>query len=178
MSHKYAFTPRHYMKMKLDRMTQPIPQNIMEIIKTELQNGNIKNITAQVIRQILLKHKLYDYIDSVQTILVQLNNPLVPVQNEECCICYEIVNNVVKLVCDHMFCQKCSNQIQHNDTIKCPLCRNKQDYVEQLEIDNLKQKKILEEFEKNKDDYKIGKNYIPFSEIIKDIYDNLDNNKK
>ena len=171
MSNPYAFTSKHYMKMKLEKMSCEIPQDIMEMIKDELNKNNVVNPSIRDIRKILVNRKLFNYIDSVHNILARLTNPLVTVNNEECCICYEIVTQVVKLECTHSFCKECSTKISENGTIKCPLCRNEQIYMDQIIIDEIEQKEIMDTFEKNKDNYKIGKNHMPFNTIIKDIRD-------
>lgn len=171
MSNPYAFTSEHYMKMKLRQMTCEIPQDIMDIIKDELNKKNITNPSIRDIRKILINHKLYGHIDSIHNILAKLTNPLITVDNEECCICYETVTQVVKLECTHSFCKECSTKISENGTIKCPLCRNNQIYVDQIIIDEIEQKEILDTFRKNKNNYKIGINYVPFDSIIKDIRD-------
>jgi hypothetical protein len=163
------YTPQIHMKLKMAKMSQTIPQCVIEIIKEELIKNNIINPNVSDIRKILLACKLYDYIDLVNNIISELNNPIILVDNEECCICYENVNQVVKLICKHFFCKECLKQISDSGRIKCPLCRNEQNYIEKIIID--KQKETLHNFEKNENNYKMGKNYISFTKIIQDISD-------
>jgi len=109
----------------------------------------------------------------INNILINITNPIINNNSdEECCVCYEINNNFVKLLCTHSICTKCSNKISNNDKIICPICRNEQQYKKIISYDE--HNKIIQYFKDNIDEYKLNDNrFIPFDSIIQDVHSKI-----
>jgi len=176
MSDKFAFTPAHYAKYKMKQLEgkQNVPDDVVSKVKAEIDNRRINTPTKFDIKQIMRDLKLQRYYDNIPSIYriinkykeltkTTLNEPM------ECPVCLEQIVEAIKLECKHLFCSICIEQIKKDDTIKCPLCRKINDAIEFHDLSEADQKTILDEFTLTQDQYKIGKNFISFDEIIKDI---------
>lgn len=127
----------------------------------------------RVIRMILRKPRRVRYYDMAYTILNHFNErkDLEIINKEiECPVCYEDVNEVLKLECNHLFCKVCVEKLKQNNQIKCPLCRNIQNAFVTYNLSEEDKKIIMNEFIKFQDEYKIGKQHmLPFDLIIQNI---------
>ncbi|AYV76966.1 MAG: hypothetical protein Barrevirus6_4 [Barrevirus sp.] len=174
---KYSFTPAHYMKQKLEKEqgANKVPSLLLEKIGIELVKREIVKPCRSDIKSILKDFKLVKYYDLIPSILKQLNKDkgkeLVKVIAEmECPICLEEVKEAIKLICNHLFCEGCIEKLKNDDEIKCPLCRNIQDVINDYELSESDMKIIVDEFVRSGDEYKVGQNYcMSFDNIIADI---------
>jgi len=71
-----------------------------------------------------------------------------------------------------MFCENCVKKITIDNSIKCPLCRGVQEMLCNYKLTNEECNIIMKEFTRTQEEYKIGKNYLPFNQIIKKIAEN------
>jgi len=173
---KYVFTPAHYMKQKLEEEqgNKNISEKLLTPIKIELDKRHIQIIDRNIIKSILRDLNLQKYYSLVPSIVKQLNkdkclNKTILDDEIECPICFEEIKEAIKLECTHLFCETCMIKINSNNSIKCPLCRQVQETVKEYNLSDDDMKIILTEFINTEKEYRIVKNYISFSEIIKDI---------
>ena len=174
MDKKYCYTPKMHMKYKLQGMTEKvdIPDDIIEALK---QDEKLKTLTPtpHAIRQALLRIGNDDYLEYLKyahQILEKLNNPIISIQPEECIICFEMVDLMINLKCNHKFCKSCTDKITIEKLITCPLCRNNQTYAKTKILNNNQKDTILEYFDKNGEDYKLNQLYgMSFENMIEDI---------
>ena len=64
-----------------------------------------------------------------------------------------------------MFCENCVKKITIDNSIKCPLCRGVQEMLCNYKLTNEECNIIMKEFTRTQEEYKIGKNYLPFNQI-------------
>jgi len=176
MDKKYCYTPKMHMKYKLREMTEKvdIPDAIIEALKRDEKLKTLTHITPRAIRQALLRinnDNYLEYLNYAHQILEKLNNPIVSIQPEECIICFEIVDQMINLKCNHKFCKSCTDKITIEKLITCPLCRNNQTYAKTKILNNNQKDTILEYFDKNKEDYKLNQHTynMSFENMIEDI---------
>jgi hypothetical protein len=152
-----------------------IPNDIIELLKKDDTLNKITYVTPKDIRQALLRidnGKHCNYLEYANQILEKLNNPLIKIDSEECVICFEMVDQMINLKCNHKFCKSCIDKMNTQKMIKCPLCRNDQIYSKPKEFSDKQINNITEHFDKNKNEYKLNENYfVPFETIIEDIID-------
>ena len=176
MNQKYTYTAKTHMKYKLQDMTEKIniPDEIITVLKQDEKLKKLSLITPQNIRQALFRTDNKDYwhyTKYAHQILEKLNNPLVTIEPEECIICFELVNQMINLICNHKFCKSCADKITVEKLMVCPLCRNNQTYEKTKILNDNQKNTILEYFDQNKKDYLASpdRGFMSFDDMINEI---------
>lgn len=93
--------------------------------RTELEIATIKNNITNFKREITLKTK---YIESLQSVINYLDNVVNNISEDETCpICLDNIDEVTITKCGHLFCWDCINEsmtmkLNRDEILKCPTC--------------------------------------------------------
>lgn len=112
-----------------------VPDDILKIVKNYLDQHNLE-INNTNIKFALRNQKLMIYYEHINEILKKLtkhnnlefiksNQPNKITLNElyECPVCFDETKEVIVLECNHQFCVECTNKLNKNNQISCPMCR-------------------------------------------------------
>ena len=179
-----VYSPEVHFKHCLERIlgNDIIPAYILESIEKELNKEAILNPTFLDIKLILKRLNRYTYIENIPSIMKhfqvekksqKITNQKITTDLMECPICFEEVTEVIKLECNHLFCESCINKIKENQSLKCPMCRKIQKMID-ANLNALTKEHIdvlLNDFKylQKEEFYKSGKNFRSFRDIIFDL---------
>lgn len=102
--------------------------------RTELEIATIKNNISNFKREITLKTK---YIESLQSVINYLDNVVNNISEDETCpICLDNIDEVTITKCGHLFCWDCINEsmtmkLDRDEILKCPTCNQ---HIRQYDI--------------------------------------------
>ena len=176
------YTRESHMKYKLNKQNESnIPNEILEMIKQNLNEHNLEPNVINIKKILRDKHLQRYYIDVPYCVKILFETQITSVQlleEIECPICYENIVTCTKLKCNHMFCNECIKIISRdNVSIKCPMCRDICTIKEYSSLTLEEQNLICQYYTVNKKKYEMNGHGIPFDTIIKMIIDELGINK-
>ncbi|AYV76970.1 MAG: hypothetical protein Barrevirus6_8 [Barrevirus sp.] len=146
---------------------------VLDKVKGEIDRRQIMNLQRNDIKNILKGLRLYKYYELIPAIhkhFIKRPEKITLDEEMECPICFEDIREAIKLVCGHIFCQICLEEITIEGQVSCSLCRKIQNVIHNYELSDADIKIILDEFTRSEDSYKVGNKYcMSFSQIMEDI---------
>lgn len=151
-----------------------ISQKIFDIVEKSLEHNkiNLNQLTPGIIRQILKDNRLNPmYSEQIYNHFTKSQQSIDLGEKEECVVCYDIFSSMIRLSCNHKFCDTCLFKMTLNEKLICPLCRNEQSYFPDVDISQEKMEQVLKYFRVNNSEFydENGNLLKPFKSIISDI---------
>ena len=137
---------------KYQKEDNDIPHYVIDIVKSKLQKTGYE-CKFRDIYKILSDENLCIYYDKVYTIfdIIYKDDILQSTHNidkEDCVICFELYDTLMKLRCQHKLCEKCAYKLKNDEQkLTCPMCRDISTYIIKPKLNECDMKIFLENYD-------------------------------